>query len=430
MATDPRIALATRANIGNTFQNALLNVQGAENLFERREQQPLRNRLLEAQVGGAEAGVQQQEQLNRFQSVAFGAAEILPNLKSGNFEGVQQQLEARRSQLIQQGRDTTETDNALNTLRTNPQALLTQVNEVMSVAQQQGILKAPTAFQQTKFIGTPSRTTKDGQNFLTGLVRQPNGTFKTVSVPVAGEFVSILGETAAGEVETEVDKQTRLAALELKTKPKIEAAVVTAKGAAEAETEIGATELAVKRLARDETKIKNDQDRLELIGAKEASIAESNNAISRINGLLTGDRFSAGFGKLVANTPEALRSQEAIDVIAELDQIRGLVSLESRQKLKGQGTISDSEAKTLERSATVLSNPLISDKLARKELKIIKTVFERSTARNQLAKSTREQRLVKQPAEGAAELTEGVIIVNPTTGERMQVVNNELVVIP
>lgn len=188
-----------------------------------------------------------------------------------------------------------------------------------------------------------------------------------------------------------------VAGVALQTKPGIEGAVVTEKGKAEAATELGAAELAAKRLATDETKIKNQQEKLDLIGAKEAAIAEAAGAIGRINGLLLGDRFSSGFGKLVSNTPDTLKSQEAIDVIAELDQIRGLVSLESRQKLKGQGTISDSESKTLEKSATVLSNPLISDNLARKELKKIKKVFERSSSRNQLAKSTREQRLVRQP---------------------------------
>ena len=199
MAIDPRISLATQPNIGNTFQNALLNVQGAENLFERREQAPLRSRLLEAQVGGAEAQQQQQQQLNRFQSVAFGAAEILPSLRSGDFAGVANQLQARRAQLVEQGLDTTETDNAIGLLQSNPQQLLTKVNEIIQVGQQQGILKAPSAAQQTKFIGTPSRTTRDGKNFLTGVVRQPDGTFKTESVPVEGEFVSILGETAAEE---------------------------------------------------------------------------------------------------------------------------------------------------------------------------------------------------------------------------------------
>jgi hypothetical protein len=143
MAIDPRISLAANPNIQDTFRNALLNVQGAENLFERREQAPLRNQLLQAQVGTAEATQQQQEETNRFTSVAFGAAEILPDLQSNNIQGVQQKLTARRNLLLSQGRDTVETDNALSMLANNPQELLQKTNEVIGVAQQQGILKAP-----------------------------------------------------------------------------------------------------------------------------------------------------------------------------------------------------------------------------------------------------------------------------------------------
>ena len=83
-------------------------------------------------------------------------------------------------------------------------------------------------------------------------------------------------------------------------------------------------------------------------------------------------------------TPDLAKSQTSLDVIAELDQIRGLVSLESRQKLAGQGTISDSESQTLEKSATVLSNPLISNSLARSELIKIRGVFESSKKREAL----------------------------------------------
>jgi len=145
MALDPRLSLAVQPNIGNTFQNALLNVQGVETLQRQREQAPLQNRLLEAQVGGAEAQQQQQQQANRFQSIAFGAAEILPDLKSGNFEGANLKLQARRANLIQQGLPTEATDNAINLLSTDPSQLLNRTNEVIQIAQQRGILKAPTA---------------------------------------------------------------------------------------------------------------------------------------------------------------------------------------------------------------------------------------------------------------------------------------------
>jgi hypothetical protein len=211
MAIDTRLPLAVSGprDIGQVFNNALLNAQGFQELRQQREQAPLQNRLLQAQVGTAEAGQTRQEQINRFQSVAFGAAEILPGLQSGNFAGVNRQLQARRAKLVAEGKNTAQTDEAIGLLATNPQQLLTQVNEVIGVAQQQGILKAPSAAQRTKFIGTPQRISRQvpdpvtgelvSKNFLSGIVQQRDGTFKREDVAVEGSFLSTIGETAEEE---------------------------------------------------------------------------------------------------------------------------------------------------------------------------------------------------------------------------------------
>ncbi len=49
---------------------------------------------------------------------------------------------------------------------------------------------------QNRFIGTPQRVERDGQNYLVGLVQQPNGAVTLSETPVQGEFTSGLGETA------------------------------------------------------------------------------------------------------------------------------------------------------------------------------------------------------------------------------------------
>ena len=131
--------------------------------------------------------------------------------------------------------------------------------------------------------------------------------------------------------------------------------------------------------------------RNQVINAKNARRKEADSAILQIDDLLTGNRFSNAFGKVVTSTPELLRGQESIDAIADVNQIKGLITLESRQKLKGQGTITDSEQKILAQSATVLDNPLISDDRARRELRKIKRVFEDSSDRNQLKRETKDR---------------------------------------
>ena len=148
MAIDPRISLGVQVpDIGAAFSNALQNVERFQGIGQRRDEAPLRNRLLEAQAGQAEAGQAQQEQLNRFQSVAFGATEIIPDLKAGNASGALSKLQSRRQRLIEQGKPTETTDEAIATLgqEGGVQQLLNKSNQIVQVAQQQGILKAPTA---------------------------------------------------------------------------------------------------------------------------------------------------------------------------------------------------------------------------------------------------------------------------------------------
>ena len=68
-------------------------------------------------------------------------------------------------------------------------------------------------------------------------------------------------------------------------------------------------------------------------------------------------------------------SQESIDLNARLKNVISIAKLAQRGQLKGQGTISDFEAKMLGESVTALSDQNISPKLARKELrKLIKRI--------------------------------------------------------
>lgn len=63
--------------------------------------------------------------------------------------------------------------------------------------------------------------------------------------------------------------------------------------------------------------------------------------------------------------PEFLRSQRGIDLIADRDQLIGMLQLGARGELKGQGPITDSEQKILSSAVTVLGNPNIGAERAR-----------------------------------------------------------------
>jgi len=168
----------------------------------------------------------------------------------------------------------------------------------------------------------------------------------------------------------------------------------------------------LKLVKIDETKLKNAEDKNDANEVKQIRFNEASNVVNQIGALLEGNVFESAFGKAVTITPEMLRSQESIDAIANVDQIRALLSLESRQKLKGSGTISDNEQKTLEKSATVLANPLISSELAENELIKVQRIFEDSIRRNKVKQQA-------QPDEQPQEIPEGATATNPTTGEKI-----------
>lgn len=136
---DPRIALQVRPpNVGRTFNNILQNIGQLQNLQQQREQAPFRQQILEAQAGQA----QQELDLQRFQSVAQGAQEILPDLLTDNPQAALQKLQARRSRLVSQGRPTQDTDQAIQMLQTpEGQLQLTEdAQNVVNQATQRGLL--------------------------------------------------------------------------------------------------------------------------------------------------------------------------------------------------------------------------------------------------------------------------------------------------
>lgn len=159
----------------------------------------------------------------------------------------------------------------------------------------------------------------------------------------------------------------------------------------EAETEEKRSMLELRKITIDETKIKNLNDRQLAIDKKNSGRKEAGNAINLVDNLLKGDSFSSAFGRFNNMPPEGARSQSNIDARAQVDQVTSLISLEAREKLKGQGTITDSETATLAKSATLLANPLISDQLARKELRRVRGIFEDVEDRNRLKRETINQ---------------------------------------
>lgn len=140
-------------------------------------------------------------------------------------------------------------------------------------------------------------------------------------------------------------------------------------------TATGQMQLQEQEMEISQAKLKLEESRRNVEKQFSGKDIDTSAALNNIDQLLSGDAYQSIYGKIDAKIPDLLRSQDSLDAIALRDQVVGLLSLESREKLKGQGTITDSEAASLERSATLLANPNLSNNLAREELERVRSIF-------------------------------------------------------
>jgi hypothetical protein len=386
MALDSRISMMGQApNVGqaiNIFENALMNSQTRDIRQQQAGQQALINPLQVQQAqqsvdaGAAQAiDVANQRKLKSINDFKIANQSLINDaVNTGDATQLQSAMVKRREQLVQQGLPTDETDEALVMLgQGNIQGVISGLNDSVKLFnQQQGNV------QQTRV--TSSKILDDGTTV------QSLSTGGTNVISPSGQVLEGSERTDALNSALQAKVQQKESIAKAVSGVKIDEVVTL-----ETESAQIAQDIAAKKVTIDETKFKNKERRDQVINAKNARRKEADSAITQIDGLLEDDRFSKAFGKVVTTTPELLRPQESIDAIADVNQIKGLITLESRQKLKGQGTITDSEQKILAQSATVLDNPLISDERARKELRKIKRVFEDSSDRNQLKRETKDR---------------------------------------
>jgi len=256
---DPRILLNPQvANVGQTFGNALLNVQRLQGLRQAEQQadlqqqlQPLRSRLLEAQVAGAEAGVPTSQQqfdaaeIARAKSIAIGARQLKPFLDSGDISGARASLDRRIASLDEAGVSSVDSREARDLLESSPGDLAFSTDQAIELGTELG------AFGTTTPTGQKGRTVlvrqPDGAlAFSTNIIDPSKGTAETVTTPVGGQLISALGETAGQQqirqVTTEVKKAAGKAGVKLETEPAIQAAVTNAVAEVKAQFKISGEE--------------------------------------------------------------------------------------------------------------------------------------------------------------------------------------------
>lgn len=124
--------------------------------------------------------------------------------------------------------------------------------------------------------------------------------------------------------------------------------------------------------------------------ATEEARAAVDRAVAQRGGLSKLQDAEGAFDTLIAGNldliygvgeslyPDYLRSQEGVDLMAERDRFVGLLTMAGRVDLKGQGSVTDGEVKTLQQAQTILSNPNVSPAAARRALSDAMTIFRRN----------------------------------------------------
>jgi hypothetical protein len=257
-----------------------------------------------------------------------------------------------------------------------------QIGQIASIAQ--GVMSLPpearpaaykSAIQRaSEFVDTSGAPPDYDENFLTQIINsaveaetyykaQNGGTkgneFVFLSTPKGyvaankgNKETSILKDEAGNPYlpsNIDIDAQSRLAAgkreavaaVDLKSRPEIEKAVATAKEEAKA---------AATKLNKERAQL----TRLEDLDTIYSNMSNAN--LDLIYG--AGEKWY----------PEIIRSQTGIDLIADRDQLLGMLQLAERGELKGQGPVTDSDATVISQAVSTLSNPNISPEKAKKAL--------------------------------------------------------------
>ena len=250
MASDPRIALAIRApNAGQAFSSALTNIRNLDAIQQSRENAPFQNQLLQQRVSSGEQQAQQQQLLQKQKSVAIGSAEILPFLQNQDIEGARSTLLRRRQSLIDQGRPTETTDEALGLLDADPQLLQQRAQQGVMLGQKLGVFSGQiqaTAGQRERqslldAINNPNSSdvaVKSAEVALGTRARAGSSSAERIleSRDLTDKKIKLESDIAGGKEGAKLQKQ-------LKFKPQITKAVKLAEAGAKARGET-LTELA------------------------------------------------------------------------------------------------------------------------------------------------------------------------------------------
>lgn len=313
----------------------------SQGLSVRNQFDSARNRKKNNKLAGQERSVRnintlKDAELSNAVSLSLLGQQITPLLESNDIEGVRNILVSRKNNLASLGVDSTQTDEALSLLDSDPGLLLERSKQAIQIGDAIKGQASERFFQPTEVVN------EEGNRILIQASSSPDGKARIL------DFKPINKAEDAGNIE----------------KKKIEGRESTRTGQSElSDKQFNARLKELKLKSAESAEISKSKSDIDILG-----VAQS---------LLGAKGFNGLFGFLQGRVPAL--TQDIVDADVDRERLVSLLSLENRKKLQGQGNISDFEGKQLGKAATILADRRISEEKARGAVEDIIDVFADKT---------------------------------------------------
>lgn len=275
--------------------------QEAREFQQRRALMPLQEQALQQRVDTGQVVLDEQRRAALTKSVVEGAAMVKPHIDRGDIQGAMQQLLQRRSQLEARGIDTSNTNEAIQLLQTDPEQFANSMNTLVEFGFRSGILNravgtVPAEIQAFGALtqNLPEEEVERARRIKLGLEPRAVGSSDITTATTAGLTEEVAGSREViKEAEGRGGEAGKLTA-QLKLKPMVQAAIK------EAESQAAARGETLTALARSEA----------ALPGLEATVTELKRLAPLATSTLTGRAFNTiakelGFGATEGATARA-----------------------------------------------------------------------------------------------------------------------------
>lgn len=343
--------------------------------------QPSVNAMFREKLALAQGQAEEQKQSNdeatyirQLRDMALDALPVKNALATGDFALANSLMGRRVEKIIAQGGDPSHTMDFWDRMRsgqiTQAQAV-GELDSIISGAQQAGALQGASNASMRSYEPRP--------------MLDENGNFAGYAIPVVdasgnARMQPIPGSERAMSPIDLAEARENIGVQGYGQRRQIEAqtAPIIASGAKSAELDVEAEKRPEIEAAIAKARAEAEDLVQQTISKRSSSNTLESAQLLRTN--LSGQLESI-YGRGESLYPNLLRSQKGIDLIADRDQLVGMLTLAGRGQLKGQGTLTDQEQKTVQQAITVLSNPDISPARAEIALNDAFAVLETSAGR-------------------------------------------------